>query len=157
MFEFLSGTISALLTGYFFLLLDGLKAQRELTSVLIALAKECEYNSIYRGNSRCPFQNIWMERALTMQSFYEQMGPTVEKCIDIFELAKDANADNIDQRGVRSSTIQETYKGISADIQGHLPHLRKRSSTLLNYFLFTLKTESQRALPVTSSLQTNLD
>jgi len=121
-----SGLLATLLTGIFFNILENIQKTKELISILIALKNECDYNSIHRGSVKSPFQILWLGKALSILEFYEQCEETfTKKCLDVFELAKDANSDNLNRRGMVPSNVQHEMISIASSIEKILPDLKK--------------------------------
>jgi len=138
----LAPIFASLLTGFFFMLLDGIKSLKKLIALLLALKNECRYNSIHRGNSQSKFQLYWFEQAFALLEFYEYCPALYEKCHEAFELAKDANCDQITSRKMVPSDVQVRMRTIADEIETAIPQLRTKTR-FLNFLCTYFKRQSQ--------------
>ena len=135
-FAFVASISSAIIASG--LVVNFFRRQRELVSIMIALRNECEYNAIYRGDIKDPFQIDWLNKALNLLEFHEQFPRAVSQGLKILELSKDANMGELGRRKMESgvkmeiSCIQSLFKEFIVEIDKALSDLHDRS-TLMRY------------------------
>lgn len=126
--EFTAATLAAVLSGILFLLIDNLNKQSELAALLIALENECKYNTIHRGFSKNPFQLYWLEKILANLSFHDQCKEIDKKGLNVLELAKEANLDQLGCRKMVTSNIQDEMSDLFFKVKKILPEIKRRTT-----------------------------
>jgi hypothetical protein len=126
----LSELAAAIFAGLLFKIIEDTRKQRELVAILIALKNECSYNTIYRGDEKCPFQKNWLHKALETLEFHEQCDDFTKEALETFELINDANLGQLARRGMVPSDIQGRMYSISNGIDTILPSLKTRIGIL---------------------------
>ena len=120
-----------------------IKEQREFVVALISLEKECRFNFDGRGNSKNPFQISCLEKVLNNSNFSEQYSGIYRKCLEVLQLAKEANIDQLRYRrhpnGVPMvpSTVQGKMLDIADEIVLVLSDLQAR--TFFGMFFMAVK------------------
>lgn len=130
----------------FFKLIDNCNKQGEFVATMKALKNECQYNKIYRGDNKNPFQLYWLEKALSHLNFYQQCNEIVQLALPLFELAKDCNIGQLEPRKDEAGQkivprdLQNQMIYIATKINEVIPELEKRT-TWYGYlkFIYTSK------------------
>ncbi|MBY0353252.1 hypothetical protein K2W90_02700 [Candidatus Babeliales bacterium] len=135
-----------IISGLFFKLIDNCNKQGEFVATMKALKNECQYNKIYRGDNKNPFQLYWLEKALSHLNFYQQCNEIVQLALPLFELAKDCNIGQLEPRKDEAGQkivprdLQNQMIYIATKINEVIPELEKRT-TWYGYlkFIYTSK------------------
>lgn len=141
--EIIAGSIAVILSGLFFRLISALNKQQKLAALLIALNNECLYNSRYRGDSQNIFQTYWLKKVLSNFQFYIQCESLSHSCLDLFELAKETNLNQIGRRKHENGVslvigdVQDKFIDTMVILKQEIPRIQQRTTAIgyLRYYM----------------------
>ncbi|MFA5306453.1 MAG: hypothetical protein WC365_03305 [Candidatus Babeliales bacterium] len=124
---------------YLSILIDACNKQKIFVAMIKNLKNECLYNSQHRGNSQNPFQYSCLEKVLNNEVLHEQCNEEfITLCQSSYELAKDANREQLSRRKLVPQDVQEKMIALDSKIDTMLPILEWRSHWIV-YLLFKIK------------------
>lgn len=126
---FFAGLVVSIIGWFLISILNGKNKQTEFVAILLALKNECRYNQIHRGNQQNPFRTYWLEKVLMNLELYSQCESLAQKCLDVFELAPEANNDQLSRHKMVPRDIQDRFLQIENEIDQIIDGLIKRTST----------------------------
>jgi hypothetical protein len=129
-----SGLLASIVVIICTRILEEINGIKKIIAALKALENECSYNQSHRGNSKNPFQVTWLKQALSMFELYKFCPELSKQCLNAFELAQEANIDQLDRRKFVPSNVQDIMSDISLEIKNIISNLEKQTG--LMYYIF---------------------